>query len=58
MLEPKFEGHFLMGRLTKKGKKVVVGMTKSLVQPKNILMNLKSKRKDNLTNIKQVCNKT
>jgi len=55
-MEPKSESRLLAGRLTEKEKKVVVDLTKSLVQPKHILMNLKGKLKDNLTNIKQVNN--
>jgi len=38
---PKLEGHILAGRLREDDKKIVRDFTKSLVQPKNILTNLK-----------------
>ncbi|AES68347.1 hypothetical protein MTR_3g007220 [Medicago truncatula] len=55
-MDPKLEGHLLAGSLREKNKKVVADPTKRLEQPKNILMNLKSKRKDGFTNIKQMYN--
>jgi len=55
-MERKLEDHLLVGRLTKKDKKIVVDLTRNFLEPKYILMNFKDKRKDNLTNIKQVCN--
>lgn len=54
-MDPKL-GHLLAGSLREENKKVVADPTKSLEQPKNILMNLKSKRKDDFTNIKQMYN--
>ena len=45
-----------MGRIKEEDKERVVGMTKSLVLPRNILTDLKQKNKESLTNIKQVYN--
>jgi len=53
---PKLEGHILAGRLKEEDKHIVHDLTKSLVPPKNILMSLKGKRHECLTNIKQVYN--
>ena len=52
----KLEGHHLAGILIEKDKKIVANLTRNMVEPKNILMNLKDKRKYTLTNIKQVYN--
>jgi len=49
-------GHLLAGRLMEDGKKIVDDLTDSSVKPKNILTNLKKKRKESTTNIKQVYN--
>jgi len=40
---PKLKGHILAERLKVDDKKIVRNLTKSSVQPKNILMNLKEK---------------
>jgi len=50
------EGHILAGRLKEDDKKIVHDLTKSKVHPRNILLNLKSKRQDCMTNNKQVYN--
>ena len=55
-MEPKLEGHMLDGRLTAEETKIVGDMTKNLIKPKNILLELKGKREDNLTVAKQVYN--
>jgi hypothetical protein len=55
-MEPKFEDYLLAGRLAEKYKKIVADLTKSLVESKHILVNLKNKQKDNLTNVKQMYN--
>ena len=44
------------GRLKEDDKKIVDNLTKSKVLPRNILLNLKSKRQVFMTNIKQVYN--
>ncbi|AES71280.2 FAR1 DNA-binding domain protein [Medicago truncatula] len=49
-------GHLLTGRLMEDDKKIVHDLTDSSVKPKNILTNLKKKRKESITNIKQVYN--
>jgi len=51
------EGHLLAGRLMEEDKKIVHDLTESSVKPKNILTNLKKKRQESITNIKQVYNK-
>ncbi|AES60800.1 hypothetical protein MTR_1g071020 [Medicago truncatula] len=51
-MELKLEDHLLADRLTYKDKKIVVDLTKSLVEFEHILMNLNDSQKDNLTNIK------
>ncbi|KEH27874.1 hypothetical protein MTR_5g046245 [Medicago truncatula] len=56
VMEPALEGHMLAGRLKEDDKKIVCDLTKSKVLPRNILLNLKSKRQDCMTNIKQVYN--
>ncbi|KEH24263.1 hypothetical protein MTR_7g106560 [Medicago truncatula] len=48
--------HLLAGRLTEYDKKIVHDLTDSSVKPKNILTNLKKKRKESMINIKQVYN--
>jgi hypothetical protein len=53
-LDPRLDSHLLAGRLREKEKKKVVDMTKSLALPQNILIDLKEKYKESLTNIKQV----
>lgn len=53
-MELKLEDHLLANRLTYKDKKIVVDLTKSLVEFEHILMNLNDSQKDNLTNIKEV----
>ena len=55
-IELALEGHMLAGRLKEDDKKIVRDLTKSKVLPRNILLNLKRKRQDCMTNIKQVCN--
>ena len=55
-MEPALEGHMLAGRLKEDDKKIVCDLTKSKVHPRNILINLKSKRQHCMTNIKQVYN--
>jgi len=55
-MKSKLEYYLLAGRLTEKYKKIVAGLTKSLVESKYIPMNLKDKQKDNLTNVKQMYN--
>jgi hypothetical protein len=55
-MKPSLEGHMLADRLKEDDKKLVRDLTKSLVLPRNILLNLKSKRQDCMTNIKQVYN--
>ena len=55
-MEPAVEEHMLAGRLKKDDKKIVRDLAKSKVCPRNILLNLKSKRQDCITNIKQVYN--
>jgi len=49
-----FGGHLLAERLMEDDKKIVHDLTKSSVKPKNILTNLKKKRQEFMTNIKQV----
>jgi len=51
---PYLVGHLLAGRLMENDKEIVRDLTKSSVKPKNILTNLKGKRKKSMTNIK--CN--
>ena len=55
-MEPALEGHMLAGRLKEDDKKIVPDLTNSKVLPRNILLNLKSRRQDCMTNIKQVYN--
>ena len=50
------EGPILASRLKEDDKKIVRDLTKSKVHPRNSLLNLKSKRQDCMTNIKQVYN--
>ena len=49
-------GHLLAGRLMEDDKKIVHDLTDSSVKPKNIFTNLKKKRKEFMTNIKQIYN--
>jgi len=49
-------GHLLAERLMEDHKKIVHDFTNSSVKPKNILTNLKKKRKESMTNIKEVYN--
>jgi len=49
-------GHLLAGRLMEDDKKIVHDLTDSSVKPNNILTNLKKKRKESKTNIKQIYN--
>ncbi|AES78121.1 otubain [Medicago truncatula] len=51
-----FAGHLLAGRLMEDDKKIVHDLSNSSVKPKNILTNLKKKRQESMTNIKQVYN--
>ena len=53
-MEPSLEGHMLVGRLKENDKKLVRDLTKSLVLPKHILLNLKRKRQECKKNIKKV----
>jgi hypothetical protein len=56
-MESALEGHMLAaGRLMEDDKKIAHDLTKSKVLPRNILLNLKSKIQDCMTNIKQVSN--
>jgi len=55
-MKPSLERYILAGRLREDEKKIVRDLTRSLVQPKNILINLKGKRQESMTNIKQVYN--
>jgi len=55
-MESTLEGHMLAGRLKEDDKKIVPDLTNSKVLPRNILLNLKSRRQDCMTNIKQVYN--
>jgi len=48
-MEPTLEGHMLAGRLKEDDKKIVRDLTKIKVQPRNILINLKSKRQHCMT---------
>ena len=45
-------GHPYVGRLTNNEKKIIAGMTKSMVKPKNILLTLKEHNANNCTTIK------
>ena len=47
-------GHLIAGRLMEDDKKIVHDLTNSSVTPKNIMTNLKKKRQESMTNIKQV----
>jgi len=53
---PYVAGHLLAERLMEDDKKIVHDLTNSSVKPKNILTNLKKKRQESMTNIKQVYN--
>jgi len=53
---PYVAGHLLAGRLMEDYKKIVHDLTNSSVKPKNTFRNLKKKRKESMTNIKQVYN--
>jgi len=55
-MKAKLESHILTDRLKEDDKKLVGDLTKSLVHPKHIILNLKSKRKYSFTNIKQMFN--
>jgi hypothetical protein len=50
------EGHILAGRLKPEEKEHVQELTRNLVQPKNILHNLKERNKESKTNMKQIYN--
>ena len=49
-------GHPYAGRLTKDEKTIVVDMTKSMVEPRNILLTLKEHNVNSYTTIKQIYN--
>ena len=51
------EGHSYTGRLTDNEVAIVSDLTKSLVKPRNILLALKQRDKENVTTIKGVYNK-
>ncbi|AES88530.2 hypothetical protein MTR_4g057300 [Medicago truncatula] len=53
---PYLVGNLLTGRLMENDKEIVRDLTKSSVKSKNILTNLKGKRKEFMENIKQVYN--
>jgi hypothetical protein len=53
-MDTKLDGLLLVGILIMKDNNKVTDQTKSLVQPRHILMDLKAKNKESLTNIKQV----
>jgi len=55
-MEPSLEGHMHAGRLKNDDKKLVRDLTTSLVLPRNILLNLKTKRQDCKTNTKKEYN--
>jgi hypothetical protein len=55
-MESKLEGYMLPGRLTAEETKLVGDMTKNLIKPKNIQLELKGKREYNLTDAKQIYN--
>ncbi|KEH38089.1 uncharacterized protein [Medicago truncatula] len=55
-MEPKLEGHMLAGRLTAKDSKIVGDMTRNLIKPKKIMLDLKGRRRDNMTVAKQIYN--
>jgi len=55
-IEPKLEDSLLVGRLIEKDKKLVADLAENLVKLKHVLMNVKEKRKENVTSIKQVYN--
>ena len=55
-MQPALEGHMLASKLKEDDKKIVRDLTTSKVHPRNILMNLKRKRQQCMTNIKQVYN--
>jgi len=50
-MKPALEGYMLAGRLKVDDKNIVRDLTKSKVLSRNILLNLKSKRQDCMTNI-------
>lgn len=54
--EPKLEGHLVVGRLTDEEKLIVSDLTKSMVEPRNIMTHLKQKNPDSVTTMKQVYN--
>ena len=49
-------GHPYVGRLTKDEKIIIVDMTKSMVEPRNILLTLKEHNVNSYTTIKQIYN--
>jgi len=53
---PYLARHLLAKRLMEDDKEIVHDLTNSSVKPKNILTNLKKKRQESMTNIKQVYN--
>jgi len=53
-MEPKLEIHMLDGRLTTKETKIVGDMTRNLIKPKNIMLDLKGRWKDNMRVAKQI----
>lgn len=57
-MRSKLESHLFACILTERDKKIVTNVTRIMVEPKNILMNLKAKRKYNLTNIKASVQRT
>ena len=48
------EGYMIVCRLKEDDKKIVCDLTKSKVHPRNILLDLKRKRQDCMTNIRQI----
>jgi hypothetical protein len=53
---PYLAGHLLARRLIEDDNEIVCDLTKSSVKPKNILTNLKGKRKESMTIIKKIYN--
>jgi len=55
-MELKLEGHVLAGRLTVKETKIDGEMTKKLIKPKIIMLDMKGRQNDNMTVAKQTYN--
>ena len=55
-IKQKLEGRILVGCLNAKEAKLVGDMTRNLVKPKNNLLNVKNRQKDNLTIANKIYN--